>query len=238
MAQTVWDTDYTDTHILVTSCTQLKVEGSVILAMDCINGSAFPWEKLPATTNLTEFHHILETQAYQFKLDPTNTTFPFDVDIQIIGRTKLKVNHGGCVNTLREECKYWIGNHSMDGSNYTARARFPCFMMNNNTDFVVTRHDVAEIQELLLFMLTIPVALWSASCCCVVFISCCIKIDDWGHFRFSILSRVSTKPNNEDLPRNAWLDEKDVKISEIEKLLQSEKEPDQDKELDKNLKIW
>ena len=33
MAQTVWDTDYTDTHILVTSCTQLKVEGSVILAM-------------------------------------------------------------------------------------------------------------------------------------------------------------------------------------------------------------
>lgn len=73
-------------------------------------------------------------------------------------------------------------------------------MMNNNTDFVVTRHDVGMIevciacfpsllipvacaQELLLIMLTIPLAIWSASCCCVVFISCCIKIDDWGHFR-------------------------------------------------------
>ena len=72
-------------------------------------------------------------------------------------------------------------------------------MMNNNTDFVVTRHDVGMIevclnyfqvsvplfafQELLLIMLTVPLAIWSASCCCVVFISCCIKIDDWGHFR-------------------------------------------------------
>ena len=73
-------------------------------------------------------------------------------------------------------------------------------MMNNNTDFVVLRHDVGMIevcilylpfllipvvcdQELLVIMLTIPLAIWSASCCCVVFISCCIKIDDWGHFR-------------------------------------------------------
>ena len=39
------------------------------------------------------------------------------------------------------------------------------------------------MQELLLVMLTIPLAIWAASCCCVVFISCCIKIDDWGHFR-------------------------------------------------------
>ena len=89
--------------------------------------------------------------------------------------------------------------------------------MNNNTDFVVTRHDVALIevfradnwmnvavsvcvmitcsyyQELLFMMLAVPLALWSASCCCVVFISCCIKIDDWGHFRVSIVaSKVPT----------------------------------------------
>ena len=35
-------------------------------------------------------------------------------------------------------------------------------------------------------MLSIPLAIWSASCCCLVFISCCIKIDDWGHFRVSL----------------------------------------------------
>ena len=32
-------------------------------------------------------------------------------------------------------------------------------------------------------LLAVPLAIWSASCSCVVFISCCIKIDDWGHFR-------------------------------------------------------
>ena len=39
-------------------------------------------------------------------------------------------------------------------------------------------------------MLAVPLALWSASCCCVVFISCCIKIDDWGHFRVNINNNI------------------------------------------------
>ena len=43
-------------------------------------------------------------------------------------------------------------------------------------------------------MLAVPLALWSASCCCVVFISCCIKIDDWGHFRVSISIVASKVP--------------------------------------------
>ena len=36
-------------------------------------------------------------------------------------------------------------------------------------------------------LLAVPLAIWSASCSCVVFISCCIKIDDWGHFRVSLV---------------------------------------------------
>ena len=63
-------------------------------------------------------------QGYHNKLDPTNTTFPFDVDILIIKKAELKVNHEGCVNTLKGDCNYWIGNHSRDGKNYTAKDRY------------------------------------------------------------------------------------------------------------------
>ena len=127
MAQTVWDTDYTDTHVLVTSCTNVSMMDNMtsLVAKDCINGSAFPWEQLPAVTNLTELQSIMDSQGYQNKLDPTNTTFPFDIDILIIARAKLKINHEGCVNTLKEECKTWIEVHSKDGKNYTTKAR--CF---------------------------------------------------------------------------------------------------------------
>lgn len=163
MAQTVWDTDYTDTHVLVSSCTNVTVDtsSSNIIARDCINGSVFPWDQLPSVTNLTNLENIVMSKGYDNKLDPTNTTFPFDIDIIIIKKAELKINHEGCVNTLRQECKYWIGNHSRDGRNYTAKdryniklsrlfpqfpLRFPCYMMNNNTDFVVTTHDVGMIE--------------------------------------------------------------------------------------------
>ena len=66
----------------------------------------------------------MDTEGYQNKLDPTNTTFPFDVDILIIARAKLKINHEGCVNTLRKECNRWIEVHSKDGKNYTTKARY------------------------------------------------------------------------------------------------------------------
>lgn len=126
MAQTVWDTDYTDTHVLVSSCTNVTVDTTTnnIIAKDCINGSVFPWDQLPSVTNRTNLENIVMSQGYHNKLDPTNTTFPFDVDILIIKKTELKVNHEGCVNTLKKDCTYFIGNHSRDGRNYTAKDRY------------------------------------------------------------------------------------------------------------------
>ena len=162
MAQTVWDTDYTHSHVLLASCTELSLTNHSILAMDCINGSALPASDLPQQTNLTGLQEIMLNKGYQNKLDPTNTTFPFDIDILIIEKAKLrvgrvvsgdstaanipKVNHGGCVNTLNEECKHWIEFHGRDGKNHTAKARYPCYFMANNTEFVVTRHDVEIIE--------------------------------------------------------------------------------------------
>ena len=86
MVQTVWDTDYTDTHVLITSCTQVTPSNVSILTRDCINGSALPWDQVPSITNLTSLQHLMNTRGYQNKLDPTNTTFPFDIDILIIAR--------------------------------------------------------------------------------------------------------------------------------------------------------
>ena len=42
-------------------------------------------------------------------------------------------------------------------------------------------------------LLAVPLAIWSASCSCVVFISCCIKIDDWGHFRVRTIFLMNKK---------------------------------------------
>lgn len=221
MEQTVWDTEYTNQHMLFISCTSIKEDLSkkTIVAQDCINGSAFAWTDVPPVSNLTDLQHFMSEQGYKNKLDPTNTTFPFDIDIIVLKEAKLKINHGGCVNTLKEECTQWISEHSRAGANYTAKARFPCYIMNNNTEFVVTRHNVADIEQLFLLFLTVPLSLWCASCCCVVFISCCIKIDDWGHFRFSIISRVATKTKPQDRPRTAWGDPKESEEHEVERLV-------------------
>jgi len=201
----VWDNSYTsDRYSLFISCSDLQVNelSGTINASDCINGSALPRHIVPPVTNYTELHKLYQENGYSNKLDPTNGKIPFDVDTNLIPKTRLKINDQGCVNTLREECKAWTAVHSRDGANSTARARFPCFVMRNNTDYVVTRHSVAEIEKYLLFMLTIPLSLWCASCFCIMLFSCCIKIDDMGHFRISSQVKVKEKPQSR--PRSAW----------------------------------
>ncbi|XP_023331338.1 uncharacterized protein LOC111703582 [Eurytemora carolleeae] len=94
--------------------------------------------------------------------------------------------------------------HSKDGANSTGRARFPCFVMYNNTDFVVTRHSVEEIQQFLMMMIAIPVGLWTASCLCVFVFSVCVKIDDKGHFRISSQAKIKERPITK--PKSAWDD--------------------------------
>jgi len=109
-----------------------------IVAHDCINGSAFPRERIPRVSNFTSLQAFLLSEAYSNKLDPTDRALPFDTDIMLVPKVKLKINYHGCVDTLQEECTNWLEKHTKDGTNKTARARFPCFMMKNNTDFVVT----------------------------------------------------------------------------------------------------
>ena len=154
---------------------------------------------MPGVGSLAGLGRLL-ARGYSRKLDPTNTTFPFDTDILLQRRARLQVNHQGCVNTLARECQDWLAVHSKDGRNQTARATFPCYIMVNNTEFVVTRHSVPAIHHLLTLMLALPLTLWTASCSCVAFISCCIKIDDWGHFRVSVAGRVAGRAQHKVRP--------------------------------------
>ena len=113
----MWDTTYTRTHVLLTSCTSFSVQGdngtitvrwvhlniyTTVYSInppppcrDCINGSVLPWARVPRVTNLTSLQQLMAAEGYSNKLDPTNTTLPFDVDIRIMERTKLKVATGG-----------------------------------------------------------------------------------------------------------------------------------------------
>jgi hypothetical protein len=70
-------------------------------------------------------HNLLLMHGYANKLDPANRTVPFDRDIMIMPRVKLKLNFHGCVNSLEKECTIWMLEHARDGTNKTSRARWP-----------------------------------------------------------------------------------------------------------------
>jgi len=230
LEQIIWDVLYTRNHVLFSSCSSVEIKkggsrlsnSSVIVAHDCINGSAYSRELVPSVSNITSLQSFLMETGYENKLDPTNEAIPFDVDVMLFPKVKLKMNYHGCVDTLQEECKRWFDKHARDGTNKTARARFPCYTMHNNSDFVVTRNDKEAVRQLLMAAVAVPGALWATSCLFLVFIGCCIRIDDWGHFRMACLvARVATKKKPaEQRPRAAWFDSEDLKENEVlEKLI-------------------
>ena len=60
-----------------------------------------PWARVPRVTNLTSLQQLMAAEGYSNKLDPTNTTLPFDVDIRIMERTKLKVATSAPKSSIR-----------------------------------------------------------------------------------------------------------------------------------------
>lgn len=133
---------------------------------DCINGTTLPSTLLPETTNFTHllavFYVSLKTilnepvtcntahfqaEGPRHKLDlpdkktglPRGTHIPFDTDIKIFNRSKLHINHQGCVNTLQYECQEFYRLHGQDSRNQSSPSRFPCYYSPDNTHFVVRR---------------------------------------------------------------------------------------------------
>ena len=132
---------------------------------DCINGTTLPSTLLPATTNFTHLLSVfyvslttsvppitpLQAEGPRHKLDlpdkktglPRGTHIPFDTDIKIFNRSKLHINHQGCVNTLQYECQEFYRLHGQDSRNQSSPSRFPCYYSPDNTHFVVRRSSPA-----------------------------------------------------------------------------------------------
>jgi hypothetical protein len=76
----------------------------------------------------------------------------------------MKINIGGCVNTLAMECMAFYRNYGGDGRNYTARAVYQCYYDPFNPDFVVINFNPDKTLTVLIFFVTIPMGIMVVSC--------------------------------------------------------------------------
>ena len=160
----------------------------VIKASDYVNGSMLPAGELFAetngVTNYTVFTHLYAELGFKHKLDPHSANIPFESEIMIFNRTKLRVNYEGCVNTLREECAVFLSDMGHDGRNETSPSRFPCYYAPHNSDFVVGRYDPNLTRWVFLVFFVVPASLLVVSCGVLFLCSRVLNIDNTGHMAF------------------------------------------------------
>merc|ERR1719397_2069440 len=170
----VWEDSGHPDSTLLASCTSLSIspDGELMRGADCINGTTLPSTLLPETTNFTHLLAVFYAEGPRHKLDlpdmktglPRGTHIPFDTDIKIFNRSKLHINHQGCVNTLQYECQEFYRLHGQDSRNQSSPSRFPCYYSPDNTHFVVRRYDLRETKTWFLLFFSIPSALFVVSC--------------------------------------------------------------------------
>ena len=139
---------------------------------------------------MLDFKLILsQREGHKHKLDqpdrvsglPRGTHIPFDTDIRIfnryaslslslnihqklLSRTRLNINHEGCVNTLQLECSEFYSRHGQDTRNQSSPSRFPCYYSPHNPAFVVRRYDLGYTKTTFLIFFTIPSGCFLTSC--------------------------------------------------------------------------
>lgn len=119
----------------MTSCFRANytAPNSIIEASDCINGSTLAKKYL--FRERSSFNYLVKLHSNKASIN--QTIAPLDLDLMISNESVLMINLEGCVNTLRGECKEFYKVYGKDGSDYNARARFPCFYSPSNTTFAV-----------------------------------------------------------------------------------------------------
>ena len=123
-----------------------------------------PRKHLPSiAANYTLIHQIFQHHGITNKLDTNEDKIPYETDITIYNKTKVKtfeititdnllshliflfstiqvlVNTEGCVNTLQGECTIFYLDHKRDGRNQSSRDRFPCYYTPHHDRFVTSR---------------------------------------------------------------------------------------------------
>lgn len=184
--ETVWTADSMNVQspvqqTLLMSCTGLDAtDPSGVRAIDCINGSLVESESLKTISNYTSVMRVFNTLAVHPKLDPRGRWLPREEDITIFNKSRLMINHEGCVNTLQGECKDFYDLTSNDGRNSTSPSRFPCYYSPGNSEFVVQRYDPLKTRWLFLIGFLIPAGLLIFSCGVLFTCSRILTVDNDG----------------------------------------------------------
>lgn len=183
----VWDAaSYSEELLLIASCTAMepRIDGDSIKAWDCVNGTILPKALVGPMTNYTVLTSEYLKLGYYNKLDRNGVFLPFEEDIMIHNRTRLKINFEGCVNTLKDECKSFYNDYAKDGRNDTSPSRFPCYYAPHNSEFVVKQFDLSRTRNIFLLLFVIPSTLLVLSCGSLLICSRILTIDNTGHMTF------------------------------------------------------
>ena len=195
--ETVWSADDHIHRALLASCATLKSYSSgdeytsgssdeFVEATDCINGTLLPtsiFEKLNNHSALLKAYNAL---GPYHKLNANGLGWlPYEEDIMIFNKSRLMINHEGCVNTLQGECAEFYKATGNDGRNDTSRSRFPCHYAPSNPEFVVVRYDPFHTKWLFFMGFIIPAGLLIVSCGVLFTCTRVINVDNAGRMNLS-----------------------------------------------------
>ena len=208
--ETVWDADSDPDKALITSCTTLDdVTGTEaeVRASDCINGTLISKQKLLTITNYTSLLKTFQHDIKKFqKLDDGGRFLPYEEDITIFNKSRLMINHEGCVNTLQEECHAFYNLAGNDGRNSTSPSRFPCYYAPSNPEFVVQRYDPMKTRWLFLIGFLIPASLLILSCGVLFTCSRILNVDNDGRMSIECCKKqTQQKPQEMQLTTSGTL---------------------------------
>ena len=169
-------------NIMMASCYSVTNTSTGVVAVDCINGSLLATNILSDLTNFTYLSYLSVFNTVP--LDAQRRIAPPETDLLIANESRLLINLEGCVNTLRDECKEFLRVYGKDGADHNARARFPCYYSNQNTDIVVARFDLATTTRQFMIAFILPSILFVVSCLTLILCQRTVVVGDDAKMRF------------------------------------------------------
>ncbi|XP_055373175.1 uncharacterized protein LOC129606714 [Condylostylus longicornis] len=166
-------------NVVMVSCFLIKNTSDQVEAVDCINGTVLDKNMLQDLTNFTYLNYMHVAMGMSVP-----EIAPPDLDLTISNESKLMINLEGCVNTLMDECAFFLKEYGRDGADHNARARFPCFYAPSNKNIVVARFDLDLTYKQFLVASVIPSTLFVVSCLVLLLCQKTIYVGDDAKMRF------------------------------------------------------
>lgn len=177
-------------NVLMVSCYTIENTSAGITASDCINGSVLEKHSL---TDLTNFTYLTYLSVFVTKPLEDRRVAPPELDLLIANESKLLINLEGCVNTLRDECREFLREYGKDGTDHNARARFPCFFAESNTDTVVARFSLDKTYHEFVIASVVPSTLFVVSCITLILCQRTVEVGDDARMRFKKRGKSEAK---------------------------------------------